>query len=337
MAVWVALCALAVMGACATEESGGGGVTEEDSRADTSGMSDTSGTSGSTSGGTDGEDDATPPECTQDSDCPTPPGLRTCEGDVAIISNPTALCDTALGICRVEGPPQRIDCGAFRQGCERGECIGGEPCPAQEAVIGASCDAASQEGKQCTYGEECCCGQCYPSLVCTCSGGQYACLSTDACLRPGCPGECSREVGCAEGEYCDFTDGLCGAVGFSDGKGQCKPLPYDCDAGGVGACACDGSTPLNDCEAAARGQDITRFGGCALEAGGFGCGDITCSAGEYCAIQMNDTPGPVFFASCVALPEACDQTAPACGCLDLGDFATCNDSTGQVVVVYPGG
>jgi len=34
----------------------------------------------------------------------------------------------------------------------------------------------------CNYGEECCCGKCHPSLVATCSQGQWRSYSTDACF-----------------------------------------------------------------------------------------------------------------------------------------------------------
>lgn len=60
---------------------------------------------------------------------------------------------------------------------------GTERCPAQ-SPIGQSC---ADEGLRCTYGTECCCGQCYPSLVCECQSGRFACYYTDACLIPGCP------------------------------------------------------------------------------------------------------------------------------------------------------
>lgn len=56
-------------------------------------------------------------------------------------------------------------------------------CPA-EAPISQTC---ADEGLRCEYGTECCCGQCYPSLVCECQGGHFGCYYTDACLIPGCP------------------------------------------------------------------------------------------------------------------------------------------------------
>ncbi len=43
-------------------------------------------------------------------------------------------------------------------------------------------EACSGEGLRCQFGQECCCGTCYPSLDCTCAGGTWACAATDACL-----------------------------------------------------------------------------------------------------------------------------------------------------------
>lgn len=49
--------------------------------------------------------------------------------------------------------------------------------------------ACSDEGLSCQFGQECCCGACYPSLSCTCGGGTWACAATDACL--GAPIGCN--------------------------------------------------------------------------------------------------------------------------------------------------
>jgi hypothetical protein len=44
-------------------------------------------------------------------------------------------------------------------------------------------------GQKCEIGQECCCGQCYPSLVCTCgaAGQAWSCSNTDACMISSCP------------------------------------------------------------------------------------------------------------------------------------------------------
>merc|ERR550534_1728136 len=39
---------------------------------------------------------------------------------------------------------------------------------------------------RCEYGKECCCGECYPSEVYTCSNGQWVMFFTDACMMPQC-------------------------------------------------------------------------------------------------------------------------------------------------------
>jgi hypothetical protein len=328
-----ALLTLCLPTGCTVSEEGG--VAEDDSRSDTN-TTDTSGTADATTADAttaDGEDIAGR-ECTTNDECPTPPGLRTCEGDVAVVNAPTAFCDIAQGICRVEGPPQRTDCAAQGETCADGECVAAAGCPAAGDLNNMAC---SEEGLTCNVGQECCCGECFPSLRCTCTGGQFSCYYTDACMRPACSSECDRDTPCAENQYCDYADGLCGAQGFSPGKGQCTDKPYTCDAVLDEVCRCDGSRASNQCEAAAQGHDVTRFGGCQVpRSGTFSCGDmLTCDESEYCSISLNDAPPPAFYASCLPLPEGC--ASPSCACLPPDDFSTCNDSTGYIVVVHPGG
>lgn len=38
----------------------------------------------------------------------------------------------------------------------------------------------------CTLGQECCCGECYASTVCTCVAGTASCHATDACYHVTC-------------------------------------------------------------------------------------------------------------------------------------------------------
>lgn len=59
-----------------------------------------------------------------------------------------------------------------------GHCPPAAPNAAEDSCAG---DA------RCEYGTESCCGQTYPSLVCTCADGRWACHSTDACFKPACP------------------------------------------------------------------------------------------------------------------------------------------------------
>ncbi|MBL6976087.1 MAG: hypothetical protein ISR64_10175 [Deltaproteobacteria bacterium] len=55
------------------------------------------------------------------------------------------------------------------------------PCH-DEAPIGKKCDGFGT----CQFGQECCCGDCHPVMVCTCTGEFWGCWYTDGCLGP-CP------------------------------------------------------------------------------------------------------------------------------------------------------
>jgi hypothetical protein len=48
--------------------------------------------------------------------------------------------------------------------------------------------SCSEEGAACSFNEECCCGSCFPSYQCQCSGGNWLCYYTDACFAPSCEG-----------------------------------------------------------------------------------------------------------------------------------------------------
>ena len=64
---------------------------------------------------------------------------------------------------------------------------GGGACPSSiEPNSGCTGDMT------CNIGQECCCGACHPSMVCTCGGGKWGCYATDACLIP--PDTCAPDV-----------------------------------------------------------------------------------------------------------------------------------------------
>jgi hypothetical protein len=69
--------------------------------------------------------------------------------------------------------------------CSADSCDGPvTTCPANpfpdESVIAAV-------ALRCEYGEECCCGKCYPSQICLAQPGEpFACLNTDSCLVQSC-------------------------------------------------------------------------------------------------------------------------------------------------------
>lgn len=101
-------------------------------------------------------------------------------------------------------------------------------CPAQEPAI----SACPLEGQRCEYGQECCCGQCYPSLVYVCRGGSWGAAYTDACLIPACPdagtSPCPAEAptgACTtEGDRCEYGQECC--------CGQCYPSVVSVCQGG---------------------------------------------------------------------------------------------------------
>lgn len=122
-------------------------------------------------------------------------GTETCCGQ----TYPSLVCTcNAAGeeACHNTDACFRRDCGPLDGGSsvdaglviDAGIAIdaGMPPCPATHSFR-----ATCTPGQTCTYGTETCCGQTYPSLVCTCNAaGEEACHNTDACFRPpnSCPG-----------------------------------------------------------------------------------------------------------------------------------------------------
>ena len=132
-------------------------------------------------------------------------------------------------------------------------CLDDEPqCPV-EAPIGGICEGEFT----CTYGEECCCGECYDSLVCQCMGGEFGCYYTDACMIPWCveppccqPGD---DVACSflqEGYLCKHDK--------ESEYGKCLPpveapqcwVNSDCAPGdecmGAQICPCEADCDMED-------------------------------------------------------------------------------------------
>jgi hypothetical protein len=93
------------------------------------------------------------------------------------------------------------------------------------------------EGTACTFGQECCCGECYPSLNCICSNGTFTCASTDACL--GAPSQCpDAGTDDAGPQACPVTEPLPGQA--------CSLEPQAiCEYGEE--CCCDQCYPSRTC------------------------------------------------------------------------------------------
>lgn len=59
----------------------------------------------------------------------------------------------------------------------------GSGCPSERPKFpGGACDFEVS----CSYGEQCCCGECHPELICRCEQGQVICVFTDDCMAPRC-------------------------------------------------------------------------------------------------------------------------------------------------------
>lgn len=108
-------------------------------------------------------------------------------------------------------------------------------CP-DDPFANPACDS---EGARCELGRECCCGSCYPSLACSCSGGSWACYATDACFIPSCQSAaCTSDADCIGGapsQPLSCVEGLCTAA---PPVGSCIGLPKEgCDTHSASPCA----------------------------------------------------------------------------------------------------
>jgi len=148
--------------------------------------------------------------CTPDPGCDGPDPSLTCRQTGCA---PGFACVDVPGGC----VPSSCSCGddgtwVCTEDC--GSAAACEPvegaCPAEPAIN----EACTDEGVSCAWGEECCCGTCSPSLVCTCASGSWACYATDACFIPSCEGRpCSADSDCEGGSprgvALECVNGMC--------------------------------------------------------------------------------------------------------------------------------
>lgn len=74
-------------------------------------------------------------------------------------------------------------------------------CPEDSDVFFAGERPTAAVDLACEYGEECCCGECHPSLVCNADAGKTVqCYYTDACMIVGCP--CETDAQCNVQDSC---------------------------------------------------------------------------------------------------------------------------------------
>lgn len=124
--------------------------------------------------------------------------------------------------------------------------------------------------------------------------------------------------GCAAGEYCAYTPGLCGK-----GKrpGACRPRPAACADAYSPVCGCDGHVYGTECEAHAAGVDLDVSGRCREQAAAdwAPCGARFCDARtSYCEIVLSDVfELPTDF-TCKPLPDSCLVASRTCDCFPKG-------------------
>jgi len=187
----------------------------------------------------------------------------------------------------------------------------------------------------CTYGEECCCNDCYDAQICDCMGDKFGCYPSDACLNPWCEMPPCCKVGV--NLNCEMMNpgDVCAAVPGSD-YGACKvgltyPACWDhdsCEGGEL----CQGSE-ICPCDADCDGAD--KPGLCLPNFLQYGCclNDSHCLLGQdkewACAGETEAEPG------------VCVDKAPEGKCWDDGDctpgntcegatFCPCGTACGQI-------
>ncbi len=160
-----------------------------------------------------------------------------------------------------------------------------------------------------------------------------ACGSSVLCAPSG---PCTTSADCGPFDFCDFSDGLCGA-GVA---GECVPRPEAC-TDGPAVCYCDGTASMPSdisCEGW-MGRDFDSTGtACALGPTAFACAQYICDGGtdDFCRLTTDDTGGPPS-ASCSANP-ACDPSACACLTEEIAACGgTCVDGPNGPTITCPGG
>lgn len=192
-------------------------------------------------------------------------------------------------------------------------CPGGQYCSFEDG----SCGAADQLGV-CRDIPEACTLEFAP--VCGCDDQTYgnACAAAAAGVSVAREGACDapapcgglQGLACPDGQYCNHTDGSCGAA---DQTGECTAIPEVCTEEFAPVCGCDDRTYANACFAAAAGVSVLHDGPCGQACGG--PTDGVCPEGSYCLFPEGDCGGGEVAGECRTLSEVCPEIfAPVCGC-----------------------
>jgi hypothetical protein len=173
----------------------------------------------------------------------------------------------------------------------------------------------------CRYGQECCCGECSASFVCTCAGGHWACYYTDFCMRPDCGDASTPDAG---GEIALDVGFDAAPVDTAEPDADAGGDTWVDDLGGDTSATCPVEAPLGvqgSCEAGQRceyGEECccgacSPSMVCACSGGAWGCHST-----DFCMIPGCPDDAP---------PDGLCRTAADCemaaGCRDADDPSPC--------------
>ena len=180
-------------------------------------------------------------------------------------------------------------CGDDSGGGGGGGDGGGTPCPGTPS----SGDPCTGSGS-CEYGTESCCGNTFPSTVCQCQNGQYACYATDACLLPQCPdgGDNDGGGGGGDANMCPSTQPTSGVTSCS-GSERCEYGTESC---------CGNTHPSLVCECQSGTFYCYYTDACLIP----GCPD----AGDYAGVGEVCQAGELFDAG--TAPRPCEPGLVCC-------------------------
>jgi hypothetical protein len=184
--------------------------------------------------------------------------------------------------------------------------------------------------------------------VCGCDGETYgnACEADAQGVNVDHLGECGVDgpacggllgLECVEDEFCNFTDGSCGAA---DQTGVCEDVPEFCPEIFAPVCGCDDQTYENECFAHAEGVSVASEGACDDEIAASECGGLeglACDEGEYCNFTDGSCGAADQLGICEVIPNGCpDNVDPVCGCDDQTYFNACEAAAAGVSVASEG-
>lgn len=183
------------------------------------------------------KDGSNPPQCTQDSDCPSG---QVCRNGKCETSQPPPQCTRDSdcpsgqvcrnGKCETNQPPPQCtkdsDCPSgqvCRSGkCEQGQssqCTRDSDCPSGQGCVNGQCIAQRQcnQNSDCSAGQQCVAGKCVETgpqcrSDAECAVGQ-TCLNGTCIAQP--PPECTQDIHCPSGYICEQL--------------RCKLLPKQCE------------------------------------------------------------------------------------------------------------